>query len=363
MMKINAYVLVFGVVGIVIIAAGLSTLVSYQGSTPTNQPTVNNLSNLPNKGPAPNFQGITTWINSPPLDLSELRGKVVLVDFWTYSCINCIRTIPYLNAWYAKYGDNGLVIVGVHTPEFQFEKNYTNVLAAVKSFGLKYPVALDSNYATWNAYSNQYWPADYLIDKNGDIRDTHIGEGGYNVTEMLIQELLQNAGYKLNLGITANSLNAASVNFSQIGTPEIYVGYKTARFPIGNTQGFSPDQVVDYTITGPMRNNSVYFSGKWYNAPDGIISAGSTSELFLIYKAKSVNIVAQGNSSTIIVELDGNSLSQTYLGSDLMLLQGVASESISSPRLYNIISAPSYGWHMLEIIASPGFRLYAFTFG
>ncbi len=362
-MKVNAYVLVFGIIGIIIVAAGLSALVSYQGSTPTNLSNVDNVSNLPNYGPAPDFQRIAAWINSPPLNLSDLRGKVVLVDFWTYSCINCIRTIPYLNAWYGKYGSNGLVIVGVHTPEFQFEKNYTNVLAAVKSFGIKYPVALDSNDATWNTYRNRFWPADYIIDKNGDIRDMHIGEGGYNMTEMLIQGLLQNAGYKINLGITANSVNGTSVNFSQVGTPEIYLGYSTSRFPIGNTQGFSPDQVVNYTITGPLRNNTIYLSGKWYNAPDSMISVGNNSKLFLIYKAKNVNIVAQGNSSMIIIELDGNNLSRTYLGSDLALQSGVAFANISSARLYNIIGAPSYGWHMLEIIASPGFRLYTFTFG
>ncbi len=362
-MKINAYVVVFGLVGILIAAAAISALISNQGSTSATLTTVNDLSNLPNNGPAPNFQGIASWINAPPLDLSQLRGKVVLVDFWTYSCINCIRTIPYLSAWYGKYGNNGLVVVGVHTPEFQFEKNYDNVLAAVKSFGIKYPVALDSNYGTWNAYNNHYWPADYLIDKNGNIRDTHFGEGGYNMTETLIQELLQNAGYKINLGNAATSANGKSVNFSQIGTPEIYVGYSTARFPIGNTQGFSPGQVVDYTITSLMQNNTAYFSGKWNNAPDSMISAGSNSRLFLIYKAKNVNIVALGNFSMISVKLDGNDLPQTYLGGDMALRQGVASASISTARLYNIVSAPSYGWHTLEIIASPGFRLYAFTFG
>ncbi len=362
-MKINAYVLVFGVIGIIVAAAALSALVPFPGPTTGNSSAVGNISSLHDYGPAPNFQGIAAWINSPPLNLSDLRGKVVLVDFWTYSCINCIRTIPYLNAWYSKYGNNGLVIVGVHTPEFQFEKNYSNVAASVKSFGIRYPVAMDSNDATWNAYHNQYWPADYLLDKNGNIRDTHFGEGGYNMTEVLIQVLLQNAGYKINLGITANSVNGTSVNFNQVGTPEIYVGFSTSRFPIGNTQGFSPDHVVDYTITGPMQNNTAYFSGRWYNAPDSMVASGNDSKLFLIYKAKSVNIVAQGNSSMIIVELNGNNLPRAYLGNDLTLQGDVAMTSISSARLYNIVSAPSYGWQMLEIIASPGFRLYTFTFG
>lgn len=358
-MRINAYLVVFGIVAIVIVAAGLSTLVSYQGPTQTTE----NVSTLLDFGKAPNFQGIVAWINSAPLNISELRGKVVLVDFWTYSCINCIRTIPYLNAWYSKYGNHGLVIVGVHTPEFQFEQNYSNVLAAVKSFGIKYPVALDSNEATWNAYNNHYWPEDYLIDQNGDIRYIQIGEGDYNTTEMLIRGLLQSAGYDVSSGIVANSVNGTSVNFSEIGTPELYVGYDTARSPIGNTQGFLPEQVVNYTIEGPMRNNTVYFSGEWYNAKDSMIAAGSNSEIFLIYDAKVVNVVAQGNFSMITVELDGSNLSQTYFGSDLAVKQGVASASISMARLYNIIDAPSYGWHGLEITAGPGFRLYTFTFG
>ncbi|MGP8056823.1 MAG: redoxin domain-containing protein [Nitrososphaerales archaeon] len=359
-MKINAYLLVFGVIGIIILAAGLSALVPNQGSTPTGSSTVTNLSNLPNKGPAPNFKGIAAWINSAPLNISELRGRVVLIDFWTYSCINCLRTIPYLNAWYSKYGNDGLMIVGVHTPEFQFEKNYSNVLTAVKSLGIEYAVALDSYDATWNAYRNSYWPTEYLIDKNGDIRDVHIGEGGYNATEVVIQELLENASYKVSTEITANSVNGTSVNFSKIATHEIYLGYLTSA--TGVVLG-SPGAVFDYNITGPMENNTAYLSGKWYDGPDSVISESNNSEVLLIYKAKSVNIVAQGNASTINVELDGNNLTQTYLGSDLALHQGVASASITSARLYNIIDGPSYEWHVLEITASPGFRLYTFTFG
>ena len=358
-MRANVYLVVFGIVAIVILAAVVSTLVSGEGSA---EPTVN-VSNLPNLGKAPNFQGIAAWINSPPLNISELRGKVVLVDFWTYSCINCIRTIPYLNAWYSRYGNDGLVIVGVHTPEFQFEKNYSNVLAAVKSFGIKYPVALDSNDATWNAYGNQYWPADYLIDSNGTIRYTQFGEGNYNGTETVIRELLQSAGYNVGSGLTANSVNATQVDFTEIGTPELYVGYATARSPIGNPQGFVPGEVVNYTVPSQQFDNTVYFSGEWYNANDSMIAEGSNSRVYLIYDAKVVNVVAQGNSSTILVDLDGANLPSTYLGSDTKLNGEVASATVGMARLYNIIDGPSYGWHEVEIAASPGFRLYTFTFG
>lgn len=356
-MRVNAYVAVFGVVGIVVVAAAVSSLISPPSQAPASA------TSLPDLGKAPNFAGISAWINSAPLDLSQLKGKIVLVDFWTYSCINCIRTIPYLNAWYAKYRGNGFVVVGVHTPEFQFERDYSNVLAATKSLGIEYPVALDNNYSTWNSYGNEYWPTEYVIDQNGVIRHTQIGEGDYNTTETVIRELLQSAGYSVGSGIVSNSVNATAVNFSKIGTPEIYVGYNTIRAPIGNPQGFSPEHVVDYTIEGSLQNNTVYFSGRWYNANDSMIAAGNDSEVFLIYDAKSVNIVAQGNSSTIGVELDGENLSLTYLGSDMALKGGVASVNISMARLYNLVNAPSYGWHEIEIMASPGFRLYTLTFG
>jgi len=358
-MRINAYVAVFGVVGIIIVAAAAYSLVSPPGPATT----VAGASSLPDLGVAPNFVGISAWINSPPLDLSQLKGRIVLVDFWTYSCINCIRTIPYLNAWYAKYGQDGLTVVGVHTPEFQFERNYTNVLSAVKSMGIKYPVALDNSYSTWNVYGNEYWPTEYIIDQNGIIRHTQIGEGDYNETETVIRELLQSAGYNVGSGTVSGLVNATEVNFSKIGTPEIYVGYNTIRAPIGNPQGFSPEHVVDYTIEGSLQNNTVYFSGKWYNANDSMIAAGNDSKVFLVYDARAVNIVAQGNSSTIEIALDGANLSSPFLGSDVTLRGGLASASITTARLYNLVNAPSYGWHEIEITASPGFRLYTFTFG
>ena len=357
-MKSNAYIIVFGIVGIVILAAAASSLVS-----PGPASTVASASLLPELGKAPDFVGISAWINSPPLDLSQLRGKVVLVDFWTYSCINCIRTIPYLNSWYSRYGQDGLVVVGVHTPEFQFERNYTNVLAATKSLGVKYPVALDNNYSTWNVYGNEYWPSEYVIDQTGVIRHTQIGEGDYNTTETIIRELLQSAGYNVGSGSVSNSVNATTVNFMKIGTPEIYVGYNTIKAPIGNPQGFSPEHVVDYTIEGLLQNSTVYFSGRWYNANDSMIAAGNDSKVFLTYDARSVNIVAQGNSSTIEVDLDGGNLSLTNIGSDLSFKGGVASANISMARLYNLVNTPAYGWHEIEIMASPGFRLYTFTFG
>lgn len=355
-MKINLYVIVFGIVAAIIILALVSTLFFNQNLATKNV----SLANLSNYGAAPNFQGISAWINSPPLNISQLKGKVVIVDFWTYSCINCIRSIPHLNAWYNAYGNNGLVIVGVSTPEFQFEHNYTNVYDAVQHFGIKYPVALDNNYSTWDAYSNQYWPADYIIDANGDVRYYSFGEGNYNQTEQVIRELLISAGYTIQSNFTNVPLD---VNFSGIRTPELYVGYEKARAPLGNQQQFTPNATVNYSQTNITQNNLVYFSGEWYNAPDGMIAVNNESKIYLNYSAEKVNIVASGNESKIIVHLDDKNLTQQYLGADMNISDGEAVGIINSSRLYNIVAAPSYGNHTLEITASQGFKLYTFTFG
>jgi thiol-disulfide isomerase/thioredoxin len=353
----NIYIIVFGAIAAIIIVAALSTFLFNKNLYSKNL----SLASLSDYGPAPNIQGISAWINSPPLNISSLRGKVVLVDFWTYSCINCIRTIPHLNAWESEYGNNGLVIIGVHTPEFQFEHNYSNVYAAVQRFGIKYPVAMDNNYSTWDAYNNQYWPADYLIDKNGNIRYISLGEGGYNQTEQVIRELLQDAGYV----VPANLTNESSiVNFSQIETPEIYLGFAKARQALGNSQGFSPYAIVNYTYQRITENSTVYLSGDWYNANDSMIAVNNNSKIFLIYRAKNVNIVASGNNSNITIKLDGQNLPQSDFGSDDRLLSnGEVMADINSSRLYDVIYASSYGWHEVEIDASPGFRIYTFTFG
>jgi thiol-disulfide isomerase/thioredoxin len=210
---------------------------------------------------APEFDKVTGYINTKPINLSDLKGKVVLVDFWTYSCINCIRTIPYLVDWNEKYADKGLVIVGVHAPEFEFEKNIDNVKAAVEKFGIKYPVIQDNDKGIWNAYNNRYWPQKYLVDNEGFIRYDHIGEGGYAETEKVIQSLLQERTAQLGLNISIPSTNntvtettktipenVRSVDFSKINTPELYFGYQFARAPLGNPEGFKPGQTVNYSL-------------------------------------------------------------------------------------------------------------------
>jgi thiol-disulfide isomerase/thioredoxin len=358
--KISPYLIVFGILVVIIIAAALSTTLFNTAS----QQSPSGTANLSNYGPAPNIVGISGWINSQPLNISQLKGKVVLVDFWTYSCINCIRSIPHLNAWQSEYGgSNGLVIIGVSTPEFQFEHNYSNVYAAVKKFNITYPVALDNNYGTWDAYHNEYWPADYLVDANGTIRYEAFGEGDYNQTENAIRILLAQAGYKVP---TASTSVPLGVNFSGIGSPEIYFGYATARQPLGGGESFAPNQTKTYLPQNITQQNAAYLFGSWYNAPDGMISVNN-SRIYLVYYAKNVNIVASGvngTNSTITLKVNGMNLNQSYLGADDMISNGIATATIGPSRLYNIVSAPSYsGWHELEIDASPGFKIYTFTFG
>jgi thiol-disulfide isomerase/thioredoxin len=358
-MKINIYIIVFGVIAVLIIAAALSTVVFNQNLTAKNV----SLASLQDYGPAPNIQGIAAWINSPALNISQLKGKVVLVDFWTYSCINCIRSIPHLNAWYNAYGNNGLVIIGVQTPEFQFEHNISNVESAVKQFGIKYPVAVDNNYSTWDAYGNEYWPADYLIDKNGNIRYVVFGEGNYNQTEQVIRELLENANYTIQPNFTDVPLG---VNFTGIGSPEMYFGYAEVS---GHGSYFSsndtllPNQTVNYSSPiAVSQNNTIYLAGSWYNAPYSMLAVNG-SKIFLLYKAKNVNVVASGTGNSITIKLDGKNLNQSYIGGDVHISNGNATAVIGASRLYNIVNGTSYGWHTLEIDAQPGFRIYTFTFG
>jgi thiol-disulfide isomerase/thioredoxin len=358
-MRINIYTLVFGLVTALIIVAALSILVFNKNLTAKSV----SVSNLSDYGPAPNIQGISAWINSQPLSIPELKGKIVMVDFWTYSCINCIRSIPHIEAWYKAYGSNGLVIIGVHTPEFQFEHNLTNVETAVRRFNITYPVALDNSYSTWDAYGNEYWPADYIIDQNGNIRYATFGEGNYNQTEEVIRALLVDAGYAIRPNLTSVP---QAVNFGGIGTPEIYFGYAEVNVHgshFSSSDELSQNQTVDYPAPSGAQQNVVYLSGSWYDAPESMVSVNN-SKIFLTYEAKNVYIVASGNSSTIAVKLDGEDLPQSYLGGDMRLSGGEAIATIGTSRLYNIISAPSYdGWHTLEIDASPGFRIYTFTFG
>src|SRR5918911_1704971 len=312
---------------------------------------------------APELTKITSFINSKPITLADLRGKVVLVDFWTYSCINCIRTIPYLNAWYEKYADKGLVIVGVHTPEFEFEKNYDNVKAAVEKFGIKYPVVEDNERGTWGAYQNRYWPHKYIVDDEGYIRYDHIGEGGYADTEKVIQSLLAEHAASKGANITidksiSNPQNAQSVDFGKINTPELYFGYQYARAPLGNLEGFKPDQVVKYTIPTDANNltpNAIYLEGEWKNNADSMVLQSDSGRIMLIYSAKAANIVAGGHGQVQVSE-DGASVTAKSRGSDVSEDGQLV---INNQRLYNIAKHEQYGEHALVLdVKGGGFQIY-----
>jgi thiol-disulfide isomerase/thioredoxin len=294
-----------------------------------------------------------------------LRGKVVLIDFWAYSCVNCIRTQPYLNAWYSKYKDSGLVIIGVHTPEFDFEKVYDNVLFATKKYNITYPVALDNDYGTWTAYQNQYWPRKYLIDKDGSIRYDHIGEGGYEETEMQIQQLLAEAGNNMS---QSNLVDITDTTPTTQNTPELYVGYDFA-LPrgedIGNSGGMKKDVVTNYVVLQKRNPDTVYIEGSWLSNPDNLMAkTNNTDAIYLGFTAKNANIVASSNSTAEVeVLIDGKDITSDVAGSDVTIKDGKAYMRVDEPRLYNIYDGP-YGSHELKLVVNTdGFLFNSFTFG
>jgi thiol-disulfide isomerase/thioredoxin len=318
---------------------------------------------------APEFEGISSYINSNGTKLSDLKGKVVLIDFWTYSCINCIRTLPYLVDWYQKYSDKGLVIVGIHSPEFEFEKGLDNVKQAVTRFGIKYPVLLDNDHGTWNAFQNSYWPRKYLVDSEGFIRYDHIGEGGYVETENAIRTLLaERTGQQSISSTSVNQTNLSvpesqSVDFNQIKTPELYFGYQYARSQLGNNEGFDPEKIVNYTLpSSKPKPNAIYLEGEWKNNADSMELIGNEGKIILDYSARSINIVAGGQGKITVMEFGkDNQTRNPYSGNDL---DSEGKLIIDGQRLYNIGSHQDYGNHQIAIdVSGSGFRIYTFTFG
>ena len=336
-----------------------------------NTSTVKPIANTPTLPPideshnfkAPDLAGISGYINTTPEDLKNaMKNKVVLYDFWTYSCINCIRTLPYITAWNEKYADKGLLIIGVHSPEFEFEKDINNVKLAVQKFGIKYPVVLDSNHQTWAAFGNQYWPREYITDYQGYIRHDHIGEGNYDETEKVIQQLLdeRNKHLGLNMQTDQSLVNIPEYQFSNTQTPELYFGYDfvEGRNYLGNSEGFQPSQTVTYSLPAQQNRDNYYLDGKWQNLPDSMKLVSDNGKIVLSYFAKSVHIVA-ANNSTLQILLDGNTIKPADSGDDVQN----ATVHILENRLYNVVSTSQAGPHTLTIIAKPGFQIYTFTFG
>jgi len=312
---------------------------------------------------APEITDPTGWINTQPFMLGSLIGKkVVLLDFWTYSCINCIRTIPYLNAWYAKYANAGLVIVGVHTPEFQFEHNIANVQMAVKQLGIQYPVVLDSNMGTWDAYQNLYWPNEYLINVDGFIVHNNVGEGNYNETETAIQQAL--IARDQALGIPTSQVptgfvdpsNTISTNYSGIQSPETYFGAERNAYLANGpqmTNGVYTLAAPTSTTAASIQANSLYLGGKWDFEDQYAQNENAGATVTYEYDSKNVYMVAASANPTQPVAVQ-------------VILDGKPDGTImvQANQLYNIVQGSDYGVHTLQLIVTqPGLQAYTFTFG
>ncbi|MBI2576453.1 redoxin family protein [Candidatus Woesearchaeota archaeon] len=315
---------------------------------------------------APELAGISGYLNTKPgTKISDFLGKnIVLVDFWTYTCINCIRTLPYLTSWDEKYRDKGLVIIGVHTPEFEFEKRYENVNMAIGKYGIKYPVVQDNDYATWAAFNNRYWPRKYLIDKDGFIRFDHIGEGAYLTTEKKIRELLAELGSDVS-GIPLGAERGEKAILYR--TPELYAGFGFA-LPrgqdVGNEDGLKPNSLVIYQLPPKLKKDAVYLEGPWTSLEDNLLSQGKAS-IALDFTAKSVNIVANAIGAPVEMDvfIDGNYVSAEQKGEDVLMKGKRSYVLINQPRLYKIIDG-KYGNYVLKLsVPQENFTFHAFTFG
>ena len=313
---------------------------------------------------------------------------MVLIDFWTYTCINCIRTLPFLKIWHSKYADDGLVIIGVHAPEFQFEKNLENVQQAVTDYGISWPVVQDNEFNTWRAYQNRYWPAKYLIDKDGIIRYFHFGEGAYEETERQIRNLLEEAGADLFLSSLVSQNQADqevdSTFLNTIGaeiTAELYGGYERgcslassySNSSVDDSQYCSSrDEVVFYQDPGDHKKHKLYLQGAWLAGEENLSHGRDTSKfedyMLLQFAAKSVNVVLNPENDepfNVLVTVDGEYLTEFNKGKDVVIEKdGRSILRVDRPRMYRVIEAPKYGTYEVKLSSnSSNFAVSAFTFG
>ena len=296
-------------------------------------------------GPAPAFRAITKWLNTPggrPLTIAGLKGRVVLVDFWTYSCINCQRSLPHVEAWNQAYAADGLTVVGVHTPEFAFEHVPSNVAAAAKQLGVDYPIAIDDDYGTWDAYENEYWPAEYLIDATGHIRHVDFGEGLYGQTETLIRQLLKDANPKV---VLPPPTDVPDLTPTDQTTPESYLGYQ--RLENLDDQTVEDDVMANYQAPASVPQDEQAYGGNWLIGSESS-TAGTGADLLLNFQAKDVYLVL-GGTGTIKVSVNG-------IPTKTVKVSGV-------PRLYQLVGPGSYQQSLLSLSVSPGVQAYDFTFG
>ncbi len=311
------------------------------------------------------------WLNSPPLSFRLLRGRVVLVDFWDYTCVNCIRTLPYVQAWHEKYRNKGLTVIGVHTPEFTFAQYESNVERGIREFGLTYPVVIDSDREIFKAFANRYWPTKYLLDQDGYLRYGHFGEGGYLECEQVIQELLREIDPNINLPSLMTPLReedyAGAVCYRPSG--ELYLGNRRGR--IGNEGGFKEDQIADYNFAGKPEENFLYANGRWASTAEYFeaVEAGPHT-LHLKFDAAAVNLVMaspHAPASEVVVLQDGKPLTRQQATRDVRFRPGAngSEESyivVDSARMYFVLDNDDYGEHELELRCSTGVAAFAFTF-
>ncbi|KNH23559.1 cytochrome C biogenesis protein [Pseudomonas syringae] len=322
---------------------------------------------LPIEGNLPSLDGAVQWLNSPPLTAQALKGKVVLVDFWTYSCINCLRTLPYVKAWAEKYRDQGLVVIGVHTPEFAFERDVGNVTKAMKDLGITYPVAIDNDYKVWRAFNNQYWPAHYFADAQGRIRYHHFGEGKYAESERVIQQLLREAGAaKVADGLINARAEGVQLapNMNEVRSPETYVGYRRAEHFVAETD-LAPDKVTAYSPPSQLALNNWSLEGQWTVGPERAVSNAPASRIVYRFHARDLHLVlgpdADGKPVRFKVLIDGKPPGDAH-GVDVA---PDGSGSVTEQRLYQLVrqtAGVKDRTFSIEFL-DPGVSAYAFTFG
>jgi cytochrome c biogenesis protein CcdA/thiol-disulfide isomerase/thioredoxin len=322
---------------------------------------------LPIEGNLPPLDGAVQWLNSPPLTVQALKGKVVLVDFWTYSCINCLRTLPYVKAWAEKYRDQGLVVIGVHAPEFAFERDVGNVTKAMKDLGINYPVAIDNDYKIWRAFNNEYWPAHYFADAQGRIRYHHFGEGAYAESERVIQQLLREAGaVKVADGLIDADATGVQLapDMSEVQSPETYIGFQRAEHFVPET-GLVPDKVAAYSPPAELALNDWSLDGKWNVGSERATSSAPASRIVYRFHARDLHLVlgpgADGKPVRFKVLIDGKAPGDAH-GTDVA---PDGSGSVNSQRLYQLIrqsGGVTDRTFSIEFL-DPGVSAYAFTFG
>jgi thiol-disulfide isomerase/thioredoxin len=322
---------------------------------------------LPVEGDLPSFTRATSWLNSEQLTPEELRGRVVLVDFWTYTCVNWLRTLPYVRAWDEKYAAQGLTTIGVHTPEFDFERDVDNIVAQARALRVPYPIAVDSDYGVWNAFDNHYWPAVYIADAQGRIRYHHFGEGEYAMQEMVIQQLLLEAGAADVdpdlVSVDPVGLEVAA-DYQTLRSPETYLGYGQAT-GMASPDGLQADQPYDYTAPTNLRLNQWAPSGGWSISRRAAASTAANARLAIRFQARDVNLVmgpaVRGAAIPFRVYLDGQPATGAH-GTDV---DADGTGAVAEQRTYQLIRQPDpITERVVEIeFLDPGVELFCFTFG